>query len=312
MRSIFRLIALIVSSACLAAACRSDAPPGAQPTPWLTGDVPIAGGYFEASAVVRADKGRGVLFADDDRTREIMWIDFDQSGSPRAAVPIPISADITDPEGMTTDGRYTYVVGSQSKLTGADGDGLVRFVFDPETMRVRELESLRNFKAFLAAEVDELSGIAGKQGDHVINIESIAWDPAGTRLLLGLRAPLVEGDALVVPLVFRDPAAGLTAENLFVPDRRAIRLPLGGAGIRSLEFDPVSGTFHVISGAHLDEERLTFRLFAWDGRTGSAPQETGVFPKGLKPEGLTRVKAGTTERLMIVYDTSRYMLVDQR
>ena len=311
MRSLFPLAFAVLLCAGAAAACRADST-GDAPTPWLTGDRPISGGYFEASAVAPVDEGRGVLFADDDRTREIMWLEFDSAGSPRAAVPIPLPADLTDPEGMTTDGRYTYVVGSQSKLTGTDGDGLIRFVFDPARKAVRDLESLRDLKAFLAAEVDELSGIAGKRGDHIINIESIAWDPAAKRLLLGLRAPLVGGDALVVPLHFRSADSGLTAENLYVPDRRAIRLPLGGAGIRSLEYDQVAGTFQLISGAHLDAERLTFRLFTWDGKEGSAPQETGVFPRGLKPEGLTRVRLGTEERLMIVYDTSRYMIIDQR
>lgn len=301
-------ISIVMMSLCgIGAAACADTP-----TPWLTGDVPITGGYFEASAVTPVRDGRGVLFADDDRTREIMWIDFDATGAPRPAVPIAIPADITDPEGMTTDGRFTYLVGSQSKLTGSDGDGLIRFAFDPDEKRVRDVESLRNLKAFLAAEVAELAGIAGQQGDHILNIESVAWDPAGQRLLLGLRAPLVEGDALVVPVAFRDPAGPLSAENLFVPGRRAIRLPLGGAGIRSLEYDHRAGTFHVISGAHLNEERLTFRLFTWAGRAGMAPQEIGVFPKGLKPEGLTRVRFGHAERLMFVYDTSRYLIAPDR
>ena len=37
------------------------------------------------------------------------------------------------PEGITFEGEWYYVVGSQSKTTGVEGDGLVRFKFDPNT-----------------------------------------------------------------------------------------------------------------------------------------------------------------------------------
>ena len=147
---------------------------------------------------------------------------------------VPLAADITDLEGITSDGEHVYVVGSQSKKSGSEGDGLVRFRFDPTTRRADRVERVQGLKAWLGANVAELKGVERGRGDEVLNIEALAWDRERHRLLLGLRAPLAQGHALIVPLKLRDPARPLSGENLDV-DGPAIRLDLGGAGIRSLD-----------------------------------------------------------------------------
>lgn len=274
-------------------------------------DIPIPGGAFEASAVVGVPNSPGVLFVDDDRTREIFWLEFTESGHPKPAVSVQLGADVTDLEGITTDGTWLYAVGSQSKLTGTDGDGLLRFTFDPSSRQIQRLEKIQGLKAFLAGTVEELRGTATVLGDHVLNIESIAWDASGRMLLLGLRAPLKDGMALVVPLKLRDDSGPFDTSNLVVPHGRAIPLALDGAGIRSLEFDPGRQTFMVVSGAHLDEERLAFRLFEWAGPT--APQSlraVSTFPRGVKPEGIARVTIAGQNRRIVVYDGGTYLLMN--
>jgi hypothetical protein len=249
----------------------------------------------------------GVLFTDDDRNHEVFWMELDERGNQRGAVvPVALGTSVTDMEGMTFDGELHYVVGSQSKRTGVTGDGLVRFHFDPASRRITRLERLSGLKAWLADRVPELRGTGTMLGDAVLNIEAVAWDPASERLLLGLRAPVVDGQALIIPLRLRDGSRPLSAANLVV-DGASIRLPLDGDGIRSLEYS--GGRFRLIAGASLNAENRDFRILEWDGDTQTpALTELGRVAKSLKPEGIA---AGLRQTLpdVVVFDTSRFALL---
>ena len=296
------LVLAAAIAVCVAAEAR-NAPSGSSPQP-------IAGGRFEASGVAHVPGTAGVLFVDDSRTREIMWMELDAAGRQRAAaVPVPLGADVTDLEGITWDGNRFYVVGSQSKKAGYDGDGIVRFHFDPRTRRVSGVERIRGLKGWLAEHVAELTGTARIVGDQALNIEGLAWDPARSRLLLGLRAPVVDGQALVVPLVLRDPSGPFAAANLRV-DGRALRLPLGGAGIRSIEYDAGAGAFRVIAGAALAEKSRDFRIVEWKGGDAPGPLRTlATCPASLKPEGITLATVGGRQVSVLVFDVGRYALL---
>ena len=210
---------------------------------------------------------------------------------------------------MTTDGRYFYAVGSQSKNAGLDGDGLVRFTFDSATRKAGSIESVRALKRFLSRNVVELRGVEQHIGEEALNIEGLAWDAKHNRLLLGLRAPIGGRDALVVPLTLRDPGRPFTAENLAVEGNRAIRVPTGGAGLRSLEFDPSRNRFLLITGPAHDAENRDFRLLEWDGTEGAALQEVRSYRRKLKPEGITRARIAGRDATVIVFDTSVYEVI---
>ena len=272
------------------------------------------GGTFEASGVVHVPGTDGVLFVDDGRTDEVFWMRVgagrNQSGAIKA---INLGASVIDLEGITTDGTRYYVVGSQSKSQGGDTAGLVRFGFDPERQRIDGVASISGLKSFLAGNVAELRGMADrKYKDGGINIEGIAWDPRGGTLLLGLRSPVVDGHALVVPLRLRDPRGAFSIDNLKVEGARAIRLPLGGAGIRSIEFDERRKAFSVLSGAAANGEKADFKLWEWDGdATRPVLREAGAFDSSLKPEGVTRVTTSSgRDYTFIVFDTSAYAAMD--
>jgi hypothetical protein len=271
--------------------------------------VPIAGGYFEASAIVHVPGTQQYLFVDDDQPADVFVIeigrDGKQEGTPRR---VPLSTAVTDPEGLTRDGRWFYAVGSQSKPTGFDGDGLLRFTYDTLSRRAKEVERISGLKAWLAEHVDELNGIEKKIGDDVLNIEGLAWDPSGQRLLLGLRAPVIDGFALLVPLRLASRDAPFTRENLQLAGE-TIRLPLGGAGIRSIEFDDEAQRFHIITGASLNEETLDFQVVEWDGNPGSAPVAVASYGRHLKPEGFTRARNEWGSRRVMVFDTSLLLVL---
>ena len=281
---------------------------GACVTASLAEPRPIAGGPFEASGAAHVPGTNQVLFVDDGRNREVFLMELAADGRQIGiATPIALGADVTDMEGITSDGERFYVVGSQSKKSGFDGDGLIRFAFDPGTRQVRQVERVQGLKAWLAANVAELRGIERRVGDDVLNIEGLAWDSHNKRLLLGLRAPVVNGHALVVPVKLIDAARPLSAENLRA-DGPALRLDLGGGGIRSLEYDETARVFRVIAGADLNDENRDFRLLEWDGASASL-REIRSFDRRLKPEGITQGAIGGQPVSVLVFDVGSFQVL---
>ncbi len=273
----------------------------------------FTGGTFEASGVVQVPGTDSVLFVDDGRTNEVFWMRLTEDRKQAGAItPVKLAASIIDLEGITTDGNYFYVVGSQSKPKGGDLTGLARFKFEEKTTQAADTQAIDGLKNFLADNVAELRGMHNrKYSDGGINVEGIAWDPKGNRLLLGLRSPVVDGQALVVPLKLRNPQGAFAVGNLEVEGQKAIRLPLGGAGIRSIEYDEQRKMFHLITGAGPNTEKLDFQLWEWSGN-GEPPtlRETDKFDRRLKPEGITRVSSGDQSFIFIVFDTSGYAAQD--
>jgi hypothetical protein len=271
------------------------------------------GGTFEASGVVHVPGTDGVLFVDDGKPDDIFWMRVDADRNQTGAIKaIKLGASVIDLEGITTDGTHFYVVGSQSKAEGGDTAGLVRFAFDAGRQSVGRVESISGLKGFLAENVAELRGMRDrKYKDGGINIEGIAWNPRDGTLLLGLRSPVADGHALVVPLRLRDPRGAFSIDNLKVEGAQAIRLSLGGNGIRSIEFDDRRKAFRVLSGAAANSEQADFKLWEWDGDASRpALSEAGAFDRALKPEGITRITSGGRDYTFIVFDTSGYAAMD--
>ena len=247
----------------------------------------FSGGTFEASGVAHVSGTDGVLFVDDGRPDEIFWLPLGQDRKQAGAIKsIKIATSIIDLEGITSDGTYFYVVGSQSKSTGADQAGLARFTFDAASQRAVGIQAVTRLKKFLADNVAELRGMENtKYNDGGINVEGLAWDPQSSRLLLGLRSPVVDGQALVVPLKLRVPKGALSFDNLEVEGGKAISLPLGGAGIRSIEYVDSKKAFYLITGAGPNSEKMDFKTWEWSGNAPSpALRELDTCDRRLKPD----------------------------
>lgn len=311
-RMMLPVVGMLILFACAAAAVVREAG-GVGQVQSATAPRPFGGGTFEASGVAHVPGTDGVLFVDDGRNEEVFWMRLGEGRTQAGPVkPVRLGASVVDLEGITTDGTHFYVVGSQSKSKGGDLAGLVRFRFDAQGQRAEGVESISGLKRFLAENVAELRGMENrKYKDGGINVEGLAWDARGRRLLLGLRSPVVDGHALVVPLRLRDPRAAFASGNLEVEGAKAIRLPLGGAGVRSIEYDERAKAFRVITGAGPNSERLDFKLWEWDGDAARpALREAGTFDRRLKPEGVTRVSTAGRDFTFIVFDTSGYAATD--
>jgi hypothetical protein len=273
----------------------------------------FVGGKFEASGVAYVTGTDGVLFVDDGRLHEIFWMRLDETGNQAGAIKsVPLGVNVTDLEGITTDGKFFYVVGSQSKATGTEQAGLLRFKFDAQRQQVEGVEAISSLKNFLAENVAELQGLADRPYNNGgINIEGVAWDAQENRLLLGLRSPVIDGHTLVVPLKLRDPGKGFAADNVEVPTKKAIHLSLEGAGIRSIEYDEQAKAFRLLTGATQNSEKTTFKLWEWNGAPNQpALRVLDTFNAKLKPEGITRVTVGQRNFAFLVFDTSGYTMMN--
>jgi hypothetical protein len=272
----------------------------------------FSGGKFEASGVVKVPGTDGILFVDDGQTNRVFWMQLGGDGSQAGPVkPVELGVTIEDPEGITTDGSYFYVVGSQSKSQAGNQPGIARFKFDTASQRAEQVETISDLKRLLVENVAELRGMAGvKAKDDGINIEGLAFDTAGNRLLVGLRSPVVDGHALVIPLKLRDARGPFSLDNIDTGEMKSLKLPLSGLGIRGIEYDERAKTFHIISGATESQDRVEFKLWEWGGEAGQgALREVTTFDRKLKPEGVARVSAGESDFTFIVFDTSQYMVM---
>jgi hypothetical protein len=267
---------------------------------------PLAGGPFEASGLVVPPGGKGLLFVDDARPDAVLWMELAADGSPKAApVRVPLGVSVVDPEGLTTDGRYVYVVGSQSRgRVRGGGAGLARFRFDAARGAAEGAETIDGLGALLDAAIPEARPAGGKKKAPPLNVEGIAWDAKHGRLLLGLRAPLDGGKALLVPVRLRDASGPFAAANLVI--EQPIRLDLGGAGVRGIEAD-ADGDFWIIAGGSSGNP-VASRIVRWDG-SGSAVRPAATLPGHLKAEGVARMVVGGKPVTVVLCDTSQYLLL---
>jgi pSer/pThr/pTyr-binding forkhead associated (FHA) protein len=283
------------------------------------GGTAFQGGPYEASGVVAIPGTDAVLMVDDNRPGEVLWMQVNDAGQQVGEIKVvPLGVTVEDPEGITTDGSSFYIVGSQSKLEAGKVGGLVRFTFDASSQTVSKAEAISGLREFLVQNVPELKSVADlKAQDGGLNIEGIAWDPdpEHPRLLLGLRSPQVNTNALLVPLKLRDPKGAFSIENLQLAAPNAIQLSLGGLGVRDIQYDSRLKAFLIISGAPEHHEKTNFTLWEWNGDADQAnadgrPREETTLDMKMKPEGVTRMKLGGKEFIFIVGDASSYSKFD--
>jgi hypothetical protein len=272
---------------------------------------PFVGGTFDASGVAGVPGTDGVLFVDNKREGQVCWMKLDQNGKQVGEIKvIDLGVVVRDPESITTDGTYFYIASSLTNRKASDSAGLVRFKFDAQSYRAGAVETISGLRKFLVEGVAELRDDGDESGKNGgLNIEGLAWDSRQGRLILGLRSPIIDDHALLVPLRLRDPRGAFVIDNLKVD--RAIPLSLKEGGIRDIAFDPRANVFRILSGAAEDQDATDFTLWEWDGNEQQPGlRETSRFDESLKSEGIARVTAGGRDFILIVFDSSGYAVVD--
>ncbi len=121
----------------------------------------------------------------------------------------------------------------------------------------------------------------------------------------------IDGQALLVPLKLRDSRGAFSIDNLEVEGTKAIRLSLGGLGIRGIEYDEQAKVFRILSGATEEQQLTDFGLWEWNGdQMHPVLREINKFDKTLKPEGVARVTSGKRNFLIVVFDAGGYTIVE--
>jgi hypothetical protein len=260
-----------------------------------------------------------VLFVDDNKPGRVLWMHVDSSGKQKGQIKeIDLGVRVDDPEGITFDGNYFYVMGSQSDPRSGEGNSLVRFVFDPAAGALRgSAEAITDLRRFLIENVPELEGMGNKkEADRGLNIEGIAWDPnpERARLLLGLRSPVLGEAALLVPVKLRDIRGPFTVDNLQLAGS-TIKLLFGGLGIRDIQYDGRLKSFLIIAGAPEHGTREDFTLWEWNGdldqsKAESEPRKEATLDRSMKPEGVTHIGPSNGGFIFIVGDADSYLKLD--
>jgi pSer/pThr/pTyr-binding forkhead associated (FHA) protein len=273
---------------------------------------------LEASGAAWVNGTDMVVLVSDSRPGQIFLMRLDESGRQSGNItPLDLGASTIDPEGITYGRPYFYIIGSQSDPAAGGQNALLRFALDTESRTVRgQAEVIPDLRSFLLQGVPELKGIGDRPGrQDGVNIEGIGWDPIHERLLLGLRSPLINGRAVIVPTKLRDPLGPFNTNNLQLLEPRTIQLDLGGQGIRDLDYNTQLKSFLILSGATELARKTDFGLWEWNGdpdqsKPEARPRKEHDLDERAKPEGITHVTIGNRNFVFIVGDASKYLKLD--
>lgn len=264
---------------------------------------PLAG-IYEPSAIQQLPDAR-FLVVEDEKEHPFSLISFTADG--RLAGP-PISVDtpdrLNDLEGLTSGPNgFLYAITSHSR----DSDGerkksrcrLLRFRLTGElitdaVLTEGLLPALTAAHPALAAAAD-VSDVKGEAG---LNIEALEMSPDGRQLLIGLRGPLIDGQAVLAVLASPD-----ALFDSGTPMSVSVRLlDLGGQGIRGIAWVPALGGYLVIAGP-LFRAPAPFRLWFWNG-TDSAAQAVSVpgLSDLVRAEGVAAALIGGIHSVLLVSD----------
>lgn len=286
-------------------------------------------GLYEPSAILQLPDGR-FLVVEDERSHPLSLVEIAADGTvkSRGLGPGWFEGNATfwkldDLEGLALDAAgWIYAITSHSR----DGDGeekkardkLVRFRVDGK--RVSEPSVAKGLKAALVAVhpvLAEAAAIGDVKGRGGLNIEALEMTPDSRRLLVGLRSPLLDGQAIIASV--DNPGAIFEAGQAPQVAPQFDLVELGGHGLRGMSYLPALGGYVLISGP-VARERVQFQLWFWSGERGAAAQPITVAGvAGFEhAEGVCPALIDGVPRLVIVSDDGsrdegrygRFLLLD--
>ena len=214
---------------------------------------------------------------------------------------------LADLEGIDMDNQgYLYAVTSHSYSSkGVKNESrkkLLRFqiqgqeIINPIVIKTLE-DSIASKHAFLATALNETNS----KSEQGFNIEGLSLNPAQDKLLLGLRAPLKDGKAIVLTInnihdVFNQQAQPEISEQLYFLDFK-------GEAIRSLNYIPKLQGYLVVSGPVGKTENVEFNLWLWKPDNNTLQRVTVEGLNGFEEaEGLAAISWNGQPRLLIITD----------
>jgi len=151
------------------------------------------------------------------------------------------------------------------------------------------------------------------------NIEGLGQLPgATTRVAIGLRNPLINGQAIVITL--ENPLEAATGSTPIFG--QAIRMDLGGCGVRAMSWSAADNTMYILAGHINSDPEANFFLYRWNGQPTSAPEylaalqhsSGGSLEAILRHEGSNKLRILVDEGAVLINGTENKSLptADQR
>lgn len=244
----------------------------------------------DASAAVSLDDKTFVVADDESNT-----LAFFRRGGPNIAGAVKLDGFLkadkeADLEGAARVGQRVYWIASHGRNSKAKiREDRWRFfateifsgslpglkpVGQPYTALLQDLLAAPTLASLPLAQAAERAA----EAEGGLNIEGLAAAPDGS-LLIGLRNPVPQGKAVLIPLLNAAELADGKGPARF---GTVLRLDLGGRGIRSIER---VGTGYLIAAGPAGDEG-TFALYRWSGKVADAPNPVNVELGTLRPEAL--------------------------
>ena len=216
-----------------------------------------------------------------------------------------VLSSLEDLEALAMDEQdRIYAITSHSrKANGKRADTreqLVRFGLEGE--QIVDFQVLRGLRKKISRQHESLKDatkVRDVKDGGGFNIEGLSFDADKQKLLIGLRSPLADSNAIIV--VLENPAAVFDRDEKPRISDQLIELDLAGGGIRAISYDPHLGGFLIISR----KLNKSFKLWLWSGDADESPKRLRI--PGLKnlrqAEGVTPVLMdGRPEGILIVSD----------
>lgn len=287
--------------------------PGTIPVVSFAEENPATGTEYNASGVAFCPDGR-LFFVDNRCPEALFFLEPDGSGGFRNT-PQRLSlgtavGDCSDLEGLTAMGNgascfLVAVCSFQRTEIGSGTGGLVRVSVQGDKAAA---ENMPGFHAWLLQQYPFL------RENYSLNVEALAWHPAQSRLLLGLRSPTGQGSPIILPLQVKEPAGPWNTANLAALPAIHLKSSLRpqAEGLRGMEYDSSLGCFWLILGASQQSGgNVPFRLCTWTGDAETEPKTVPgiVFPSKMKPESVTPALAGENAVLAILDDGGGFAIL---
>ncbi len=259
----------------------------------------------EASGVAQSATDRFIII--DDRKNKFFQAtldDTDQLTATNLKLDNSVSWSLEDMEGVAKKpmDSWIYAITSYSGSNKKSRQQLVRFQIQ-EDDTIYCMEKVKNAKR-LKSRIKSclLKRFKSLPNENEFNIESLCWAEDGQELLIGLRSPVIKGQAVIVRTQGIDQAFSGVALSFL--HKEITTLKLKGGGVRAMAHIPDLDGYLLISGKN---KKDGYYLWFWDGKHSIKkilrfPATTGESKDEIQPEGLCAVTDGKSKSVLIVSD----------
>lgn len=260
---------------------------------------------YEPSGAASLSDGR-VIVVEDDGDRPVRLFSLTLNKSELSLSPESLKGEITkvqDFEGVS-EGKDNEIFLITSHSTSKKGERkktrekLIKLTLKGE--RISKIQVVGNLLPFIQKKLKDSLKLEKKDLEK-INIEGLGFNATQETLLIGLRSPVFNGMALILPLLNPYDLFSKKQDPIF---NDIITLDLEGAGIRAITYDTKRNRFLIAGEAKNKKGKLRSRIWAWDGlqNTKATRIEVPKIKEVKNIEGMTIVHREGTSYLLFVCD----------